>query len=130
NLIIGGQSGSQRMLDLSRRDHSVEAIVQAVRLTLEAGFRANVDFIFGLPGETPDDLADSLRLTEQLGNMGAKVHGHVFLPLPGTPFKNGAPGKLSDTTIVKLERLVSKGKIYGQWRGQMKVAEAIARTKS
>lgn len=129
NLIIGGQSGSQRMLDLSRRDHSVEAIVQAVRLTLEAGFRANVDFIFGLPGETPDDLAASLRLTEKLGDMGAKVHGHVFLPLPGTPYKDAAPGKISDSTILKLERLSSKGKVYGQWRGQMKVAEAIARVR-
>ena len=127
NLIIGGQSGSQSVLDATRRGHSVESIIEAVRLTADAGFVPNVDFIFGLPGETPADIEASLNLAEELGNLGARVHAHAFMPLPGTPLKSAAPGILDASTTKRLEKLASRGAAYGQWKQQMNAARALGR---
>lgn len=126
NLLIGGQSGSQRVLERSKRGHDVEAIVRATRLCLEAGFRPNVDFILGLPGEEPSDVAATVALMQRLGELGARVHGHVFMPLPGTPFRDAAPGTLDEGTRLALERLASKQQLYGHWKAQGEVARTLA----
>lgn len=119
NLVIGGQSGSDRLLKAAGRGHSVEAIVAAACLAREAGFLPNVDLIFGLPGETPDDTAATLRLAEQLAGLGARIHGHAFMPLPGTPWRDAPPPRLCPATLRQLGRLAASGKLYGQWRRQL-----------
>lgn len=126
NLIIGGQSGSQRILDFSKRGHTVEDIVRSVRISLEVGFLPNIDFIFGMPGETPSDVRASLKLADQLSNMGARIHGHTFMPLPGTPFRNAPPGVIDPASMRQLQRLVSRGKLYGKWEEQESIAESLA----
>lgn len=130
NLIIGGQSGSQKMLDATRRGHSVESVIEATRLIVEAGFVPNVDFIFGLPGETPDDITASIRLAEKLSGLGARVHAHAFMPLPGTPLKSAPPGILDSATLTRLEQLASRGAVYGQWKQQMNAGQALGRMRS
>jgi len=47
--------------------------VTAVRLCLEVGFLPNVDFILGLPEQTPEDVAATLELAERLTDMGARI---------------------------------------------------------
>ncbi|HMG73644.1 MAG TPA: TIGR04013 family B12-binding domain/radical SAM domain-containing protein [Pyrinomonadaceae bacterium] len=126
NLIIGGQSGSQRILDFSKRGHTVEEIIRSVRLSVEAGFLPNVDFIFGMPGENVSDVKASLRLAEKLSDMGARIHGHTFLPLPGTPFRNAPPGKIDARSMRQLQRLQSRGKLYGKWEEQESIAEELS----
>ncbi|HEY3320325.1 MAG TPA: TIGR04013 family B12-binding domain/radical SAM domain-containing protein [Planctomycetota bacterium] len=118
NVVIGGQSGSQDVLESIGRSHSVEAIETAVRIIKEEGFLANVDFIFGLPGETPADTDATLKLAQRLGEMGARVHAHTFIPLPGTPLRSAPAGQLDAKTIARLERMASHGKLYGQWKQQ------------
>ena len=95
NIIIGGQSGSERILDSSKRGHGVEDIERAVRYAVEGGFVPNVDFLFGLPGETNRDAQESINLADRLAEAGARIHGHTFMPLPGTPFKDDRPGTIS-----------------------------------
>lgn len=123
NIVIGGQSGSERILEQTCRGHGVEDIRRAVKLTIESGLKANVDLIFGLPGETEEDAHLTLLLAKELTKMGARIHAHTFMPLVGTPFKDMPPGKIEPEAKKELERLVSVGKVYGQWRSQ----EAIAR---
>ncbi|MBM4447547.1 MAG: TIGR04013 family B12-binding domain/radical SAM domain-containing protein [Chloroflexi bacterium] len=127
NLIIGAQSGSQRVLDLSHRGHTVEDIVSAVKISLDVGFIPNVDFIFGLPGERPSDIRASLRLIEEFSAMGARIHGHTFMPLPGTPFKNESPGIIDARTMRRYRRLVARGKLYGDWEKQIEIAQELVR---
>jgi radical SAM superfamily enzyme YgiQ (UPF0313 family) len=105
NLIIGGQSGSLRMLEATHRGHDVESIERAVHVAVEGGFTPNVDFILGMPGETPEDAALSLALMERLAKAGARVHNHTFMPLPGTPFKNAPAGTVDDVSRQRLEVL-------------------------
>lgn len=126
NLIIGGQSGSERILQKSHRGHDVASIERAVQVAVENGFLPNVDFILGLPGETPDDAAQSLALMERLTAAGAKVHTHTFMPLPGTPFRDAPAGTVDEASRRRLEVLSSSGRAYGQWKKQAEVGQALA----
>ena len=125
NLVIGAQSGGQRMLDLSHRGHTVEDIYRAVRITLDAGFIANVDFIFGMPGETEGDQAHTRKMIEDLAAMGARIHGHAFMPLAGTPWADAPFGDVDPETRALLERLTGSGQQFGQWREQQQACRAI-----
>jgi B12-binding domain/radical SAM domain protein len=130
NLIIGGQSGSDHVLQTSRRGHDVHSIVNAVELSVKEGFIPNVDFLFGLPGETEEDVKATMQLADKLTTMGAKIHNHTFMPLPGTPFSQQAPGEIDKTTQRQLVLLTSQGKAYGQWQQQMEIAKQLAQNGS
>jgi B12-binding domain/radical SAM domain protein len=128
-LVIGGQSGSDRVLAETRRGHTVEDVIRAVRLSVEAGFRPDVDFILGLPGEEESDRVLSMQLAERLVAMGARVHSHAFMPLPGTPLRDATPAPIEPETMIAMARLESKGKAYGQWRRQLVTAEDLVRAR-
>lgn len=130
NLVIGAQSGSARILSSTRRGHTVEDVIRAVRLAVAAGFLPNVDFLLGLPGETDADRAASLRLAEELVSMGARIHSHAFLPLPGTPLRDAAPEPIDAATTQRMARLESRGAMYGQWRQQVVAAADLARRRA
>jgi radical SAM superfamily enzyme YgiQ (UPF0313 family) len=129
-LILGGQSGSLRILEQTRRGHGVTEIIEAVRLTVAAGFRPDVDFLFGLPGESKEDQQASIRLAEQLVQMGARIHNHSFMPLPGTPLRNTSPEVLHPETLQMFEKHEGKGSMYGQWRKQLLSAQQLVRRQS
>jgi B12-binding domain/radical SAM domain protein len=126
NLIIGGQSGSQSVLDAVRRGHSVEDVRKAVRLAVEHGFTPNVDFLFGLPGEDEGDAEQTRRFARELADMGARIHTHTFMPFPGTPLRHAAPGTVDDETQHALRQLESHGRAYGQWQKQIRIADQLA----
>ena len=127
NIIIGGQSGSNHVLQTSRRGHDVGSIVRAVELTVAADFIPIVDFLFGLPGETTADVKATMSLAETLTQMGAKIHNHTFMPLPGTPFRDQAPGDIDKFTQHQLLKLTSQGKAFGTWQQQIETARQLAR---
>lgn len=129
-VILGGQSGSDRVLEASHRGHDVEAIVRAVEVAVAEGFIPNVDFILGLPEEGPEELAQTVSLMERLGERGAKVHAHTFMPLPGTPFRRAAPGEVDEATTARLDRLASEGRLHGQWKRQVGLAAEIAKRRA
>ncbi|MBU2572782.1 MAG: TIGR04013 family B12-binding domain/radical SAM domain-containing protein [Elusimicrobia bacterium] len=124
-LVIGAQSGSPKMLAAIRRGHTVEDIYNAVSLALRSGFGADVDFILGLPGERETDAEMTLRAMEDLVRLGARIHAHAFMPLPGTPFADRAPARLSERTVGRLRNLVARGHAFGQWEKQRKLAKKI-----
>lgn len=125
-LIVGGQSGSDRVLQHSARGHDAATVERAVALCLEHGFVPHVDFLFGMPEEGPEDVEATLQQMDRLVAAGAKVHGHTFMPLPGTPFRRAAPGALTPEVRLRLKNLASKGSLYGQWEQQEQVAQALA----
>jgi B12-binding domain/radical SAM domain protein len=91
---MGGQSGSNRILEISRVGYTVEDIRKAVSIVRNARLNASVDFIFGLPGETETDRKETLQLIKELVAVGAKPRIHAFMPLPGTPFHDQPHGKV------------------------------------
>ena len=128
-LVIGGQSGSDRVLEATRRGHTVDDVIRAVELTVAAGFQPDVDFLLGLPGEEEHDRVLSMQLAEKLVKMGARIHSHAFMPLPGTPLRDATPATIEPETALAMARLESKGKAYGQWRKQLVTADALVRVR-
>ena len=126
NIIIGMQSGSDRILNLIHRGHTVEDGIRAVQYTLEAGLIPKVDFLFGLPFEEEEDQLESIKIMKRLIEMGAIIHAHTFLPLPGTPFSKYKPTKLSKTLKDFLKYYSSKGRVYGDWQKQEELGTKIA----
>ncbi len=127
NIVFGAQTGSPRLLKELRRGHTVEDVYRAAELTLQAGLRPIVDFIFGLPGETEEDRQLSLRLMEDLAAMGATIHSHTFMPLPGTPLADAPPGRVTPEIESILGRLSKEGLHIGRWRKQEELAATIYR---
>lgn len=127
NLVIGAQTGSERMLEYLARGHTVDDVRRAVKLTLDAGLKAKVDFIFGLPEETQEDIKASLSFMEELAKLGAIIHAHTFLPLPQTPFMRKSPGKITPEIFNFIKKYLPKGKIFGEWEKQMFLAEKISK---
>jgi len=129
-LILGGQSGSDRVLAKSRRGHDAATVERAAALCVEHGFVPHVDFLFGMPGEEAADVDATFALMDRLVGRGAKVHGHTFLPLPGTPFRRAAPGALTAERRRQLRALASRGQLYGQWEQQERTAQELARGRA
>jgi radical SAM superfamily enzyme YgiQ (UPF0313 family) len=111
-IVIGAQSGSRRMLDACRRSHDVESILNAVSTARRYGYKTIVDFIFGLPGETESDLNETLAVIDEVVGLGARIHPHIFAPLPGTAFSKKSPGALSPGVVAALERVRLRRGLY------------------
>jgi B12-binding domain/radical SAM domain protein len=129
SLIIGGQSGSERLLEATRRGHTVGDVVRAVERCVAAHLRPDVDFLFGLPGETEDDQRATVALAERLVAMGARVHSHGFMPLPGTPLRDAEPAPIGEELHAMLRRLEAQGKSYGPWRSHVVRADDLVRRR-
>ena len=72
---INPQSMQQKTLDVIGRRHTVEETVEAFKMAREIGFtNINMDLIAGLPGETPEDMADTLRQIKELAPDSLTVH--------------------------------------------------------
>lgn len=71
----------------------------------ELGYEAGGGFMVGLPGQTLDTLADDLLLVRDIGCSMAGMG--PFLPSPGTPLGNAAPGSVElSLNVVAAARLL------------------------
>jgi B12-binding domain/radical SAM domain protein len=111
-IVIGAQSGSRHMLEACHRSHTVESVLTAVSLAREYGYKVIVDFIHGLPGENKEDMRENLAVMEEVVKMGARIHSHIFAPLPQTPFAKEPPGSIVPAVRKILDRLEGKRGIY------------------
>ncbi|MCS7151964.1 MAG: TIGR04013 family B12-binding domain/radical SAM domain-containing protein, partial [Endomicrobia bacterium] len=120
NIIIGAQSGSNRILNLCNRNHTVKDIYSAVELLTKAGFKVNLDFIFGLPYEEEKDVKETMKVINELvSKYKVRIHAHIFLPLVGTKFQNCNPSQNLKYYIQYCYQLKSKGILYGEWEKQL-----------
>jgi radical SAM superfamily enzyme YgiQ (UPF0313 family) len=85
-LTIGVESGSQRILDLIKKDIKVEEFTEAARKLIPHSIVPVYLFMMGMPTETPDDLLQSVRLAEKLvdENPRACKSFNIYTPYPGT----------------------------------------------
>ncbi|HEX7408151.1 MAG TPA: radical SAM protein [Candidatus Binatia bacterium] len=86
-LTVGVESGSQRLLDLLQKDLTVEKVIEANRKLIPYPIVPIYLFMMGLPTETPDEFAQSVRLAVQLTdeNPRAVKTFNIYTPYPGTP---------------------------------------------
>ena len=127
DLVIGAQSGSDRILKAAHRGHTAEEVYRAVDRLHRGGFVANVDFICGLPGETEEDARLSVEMIENLAARGAKINVHSFMPLPQTRYEKEMYGKLRQSYIDLIRRLTPQNVVYGDWVQQGALARKMHR---
>jgi radical SAM superfamily enzyme YgiQ (UPF0313 family) len=86
-IYYGWESGSQRMLDVLKKDLTPEEIIEAAKMTRRAGIWAKVYLIVGSPGETAEDIEESEKVLRLAGPDLVRVS--VFNPLVGTESWDG-----------------------------------------
>lgn len=79
---VGIESGSQRILDLMKKNLTLELIEEKTDLIVEAGLEPCGFFIIGFPGETIADIKATIKFAK--GLKLKRAHFSNFLPLPGT----------------------------------------------
>ncbi|MBN1696787.1 MAG: TIGR04013 family B12-binding domain/radical SAM domain-containing protein [Spirochaetales bacterium] len=126
-LVIGAQSGSDRLLEQCRRNHTVTDVYNATENALTAGFEPHLDFLFGIPGETEEDDDRSMKAIEKLVHMGAAIHVNTYIPLPSRP-QEASPSSYRNSRLRQfLRTYTGKGILYGQWEKQEATAHRIER---
>ena len=119
---VGMQSGSDRVLRISGRGHTVEQAFEAVETILREGLTPVVDIIFGLPGEGEEDVKLTVEAMYKLAGMGARLRLHTFMPLPGTPFARQRPLGVHPAYREAVKRLLGRGVLEGDWEPQEELA--------
>ncbi len=125
-LTIGAQSGSDRLLKVIRRGHSVEDVEFACDLAAKSGLQPHVDLIFGFPDENREDRRLTIDLINRLlKKYGARIHLHYFIPLSGTDMAEDIPARLDYRTIDQIDKLEKDGVCTGWWREGRKMSDAV-----
>jgi len=65
-LTIGGESGSQRMLDYMRKDITVEDITRSAEKCKKHGIKTKFFFMMGLPTETEEEVLMTVKLMKKI----------------------------------------------------------------
>lgn len=81
-IALGIESGSKRILDYMKKKVDLEQIRDAVRICREEGLLTRGYFMMGLPGETAEEMMETVRFAIQLNVDLASFT--LFVPLPGT----------------------------------------------
>lgn len=83
-ILIGFESGSQRMLDFIDKKTRVKDNRRAIKLCYDAGMKVIGNFIFGIPSETKEDLEETMNfIRENMDYMTYPVTT-VMTIFPGT----------------------------------------------
>jgi len=82
-LWVGVESGSQPVLDRLRKGITVEETREMFRLANKMGINIHAHLMFGNPGETKEDILQSIRFLMEIEP--AAVDIGITTPFPGTP---------------------------------------------
>jgi len=102
SLCIGGESGNPRVLrDIILKDSGVEDMIRCAKLFKEYGIRLKTTFMIGLPGETKEELFDTLDFINKLYSIyHVGIDLRIYRPYPGTKLweigKNKLPKNIED----------------------------------
>lgn len=118
---VNPQTMQQKTLDMIGRKHTVEQTVQAFQMARELGFsNINMDLIIGLPGETEEDFADTLRQIRQLNPDSLTIHSLVIKRasrLRSLLEERGALGESEEVRAERMERMLQMGQQFADQQG-------------
>ena len=102
------QSGSNRILKLMKRKHTVETYIAKINKLkkVRPDISISSDFIVGFPGETEDDFRQTMALIETIGF--DQSFSFIFSPRPQTPAASMKDTTSYDEKLDRLKRLQAK----------------------
>lgn len=123
------QSGSNRILKLMRRGHTVENYLERIAKIKSSPreIALTTDIIVGFPGETETDFQATLELAEQCRFNAAYIF--KYSPRPGTPafeMTDDVPERLKTERFLRLEKTIRfhQRKVFQNYIG--KTVEVLA----
>lgn len=85
---IGAESGNDATLEAMRKHEKVEDHYKAARMLAKHGIEGIYTWIIGNPGETPAQVMDTLRVSDEIRALHppgmSRATIYVLMPLPGT----------------------------------------------
>ena len=82
SLSVGVEFGSQRIHDLTKKNLTLEIIKEKVSLFKKFNIRTTGFFMFGIPGETKEEMIETIKFAKSLDINRAQFNN--FMPLPGS----------------------------------------------
>jgi len=98
-VLIGVESGSPSILKSLMKDTKLEQVVQSAEMCARNGVAAIFSFIVGFPGETEDDVRQTMSLVKLLSSMSPKFQTPIFYfkPYPGSALARGITHEVPKT---------------------------------
>ena len=102
---IGVESGSDRILKMIKKSISTDQVLPVIRMLSKFPINSKCTFIIGFPGETEDEVLQTIKLSMQIVEENERVFSLilVYTPYPGSDLffvaeKNGfvVPDRLED----------------------------------
>jgi radical SAM superfamily enzyme YgiQ (UPF0313 family) len=81
-ILFGVESGSPQMLKRMKKGITLDKVRAAFELTREVGIKTQAFFLFGMPGENPDTIRETMELAKELN--ASSTQFAVAIPHPGT----------------------------------------------
>ncbi len=108
------QSGSDRILQLMNRKHSVERYLEIVEKLrkIRPDIALSSDFIVGFPGETDQDFQETLKLVASVKY--AQAYSFKYSPRPGTPaaqMEDQVPEEVKSERLQALQAEINRHQI-------------------
>jgi hypothetical protein len=103
-LELGLQSAFDRTLEAVNRGHSAAEFFDAARRAKQRGLKVATHLIFGLPGETREQMLETVRLVGQSGLDAIKIHQLVVYrgTLMETDYRRGRLALLAEDEYISL----------------------------
>jgi len=79
---IGVEAGNNRVLKILKKGETIEQIEDVIRLCCDMGFEISLFFVYGTPGETMEDIEDSVNIARKYPVF--KTDFYNLIPFPGT----------------------------------------------
>lgn len=102
---FGVESGSQRILDILKKDMTVPQIKNAFNICQKFHIRQFANFMINTPGETEEDIQKTINLAKEL-NATLNIF-NVTTPFPGTDLYKEIETKLSPKDYSKMASKIS-----------------------
>ena len=125
------QSGSNKILKLMNRNHSVEQYLSVCEKLkkINPKIEFSSDFIIAYPGETEDDFDKTMTLVKKMKFINS--YSFIFSPRPGTPASNL---KLVDNNIAKkrleqIQKELFNNQIYKNKMTEKKIVNVLVENK-
>lgn len=92
SVMFGVESGSQKMLDFMVKKVKREDYLKSAAVLADLGVEMYASFMFAMPGETIEDLKETIKLMRELKKINPKIllQNCVYIPLPATKMFNDA----------------------------------------
>lgn len=79
----GVESGTQRILDLMKKNITIRDVEKAIELTKKVGIEVTAHVIMGYPEETKGDILNTMKLLKKLDP--DYIQAYCCVPFPGSP---------------------------------------------